>query len=54
MELAALVAEALLAGAQGTEILGGLWYNVVEELEVDTAGTSYHMLRSALSSCSST
>ena len=39
MELAARVAEALLAGAEGTEVLGGLWDGLVEELEVDAGRT---------------
>ena len=43
MELAALVAEALLAGAEGAEVLGGLGDGLVEELEVDAAGASYYM-----------
>jgi hypothetical protein len=38
MELAALIAEALLAGAESAEILGGLGDDVVEELKVDAAG----------------
>ena len=38
MELAALVPEALLAGAEGTEVLSCLWDDVVENLEVDAAG----------------
>lgn len=38
MELGALVAEALLAGAESAEVLGGLGDNIVEELEVDAAG----------------
>ena len=50
VEFAALVAEALLAGAEGTEVLGSLWDNVVEELEVDAAGALYHMPKS-VSSC---
>jgi len=37
VELAALVAEALLAGAERTEVLGGLGDDVVEELKVDAA-----------------
>ena len=37
MELGALEAEALLAGAESTEVLGGLGDDVVEELEDDTA-----------------
>ena len=37
MELAAGVAEALLAGAESTEVLSGLWNDIVEELEVDAA-----------------
>ena len=39
MELAARVAEALLAGAEGTEVLGGLWDGLVEELEIDAGRT---------------
>ena len=38
MELGALVAEALLAGAEGAEILDRLGDDIVEELEVDAAG----------------
>jgi len=38
VELAALVAEALLAGAESTEVLDGLRGHVVVELEVDAAG----------------
>ena len=38
MELAVGIAEALLAGAERAEVLDGLWDDVVEELEVDTAG----------------
>merc|ERR1712054_700544 len=37
VELAALVAEALLAGAKRTEVLGSLGDDVVEELKVDAA-----------------
>ena len=37
MELGASVAEALLASAQGTEVLGGLGDDIIEELEVDAA-----------------
>ena len=37
MELAAGVTEALLAGAEGTEVLDGPGDDVVEELEVDAA-----------------
>lgn len=37
VELATLVAEALLAGAERTEVLGGLGDDVVEELKVDAA-----------------
>ena len=37
MELAALVAEALLACAESTEVLGRLGDCLVEEIEVDTA-----------------
>jgi hypothetical protein len=49
VEFAALVAEALLAGAEGTEVLGSLWDNVVKELEVDATGALYHMPKSASS-----
>ena len=38
VELGARVAEALLARAEGTEVLGRLGDDVVEELEVDAAG----------------
>ena len=38
MELAALVSEALLAGAESTEVLGRLGDYIVVELEVDAAG----------------
>jgi hypothetical protein len=38
VELGAGVAEPLLAGAQGAEVLGRLGDDVVEELEVDAAG----------------
>lgn len=41
MELATLVAEALLAGAESTEVFGGLGDYIVEEVEVDTATLSY-------------
>jgi hypothetical protein len=34
----ALVAEALLAGAESAEVLSGLGDNVVVEIEVDAAG----------------
>ena len=37
MELGALVAKALLAGAESLEVLSGLGDDVVEELEVDAA-----------------
>lgn len=37
MEGGALVAEALLAGAESTEVLGGLGDNAVIEVEVDAA-----------------
>lgn len=39
VELAAGVAEALLAGAKRAEVLDGLWDYIVEQLEVDAAGT---------------
>jgi hypothetical protein len=38
VELGALVAEALLAGAESAEVFCGLWDNIVEEVEVDTTG----------------
>ena len=38
VELRALVAEALLAGAESTEVLGGLWDDVVVQVEVYSAG----------------
>lgn len=38
VELGAGVAEALLASAEGAEVLDGLGDDVVEELEVDAAG----------------
>ena len=38
MELAALVAEALLAGAESTEVLGGLWDGLIVKKEVYTTG----------------
>lgn len=38
VELAAGVAEALLAGAEGTEVLDGAGHDIIEELEVDAAG----------------
>lgn len=38
VELGASVAEALLASAKSAEVLGGLWDNIVEEVEVDAAG----------------
>jgi hypothetical protein len=38
VELGVLVAEALLAGAEGAEVLDRLGDDVVEELEVDAAG----------------
>lgn len=41
VELGAGVAEALLAGAEGTEVLDGLGDDIVEELEVDTAGAGW-------------
>jgi hypothetical protein len=41
VELAALVAEALLAGAKSTEVLCGLWDYIIVELEVDAAGLGY-------------
>jgi hypothetical protein len=40
MEGGALVAEALLAGAESTEVLGSLRDHVVVEVEVDPASVS--------------
>ena len=37
VEGGALVTEALLTGAEGAEVLGGLWDDVAEEVEVDAA-----------------
>ena len=37
VELGGLVAEALLAGAESTEVLSSLGHDVVEQLEVDPA-----------------
>lgn len=37
----ALVAEALLASAESTEVLGGLGNDVVEQLEVDATRLGY-------------
>lgn len=37
MEAGAGIAEALLAGAEGAEVLGGLGHDVVEEVELDAA-----------------
>ena len=41
VELGARVAEALLASAEGAEVLGRLGDDIVEELEVDAAGLGY-------------
>ena len=38
VELGPLISEALLFGAQSTEILGSLGNDIVEKLEVDAAG----------------
>lgn len=38
VERRASVAEALLAGAESTEVLSGLGDNIVEEVEVDATG----------------
>lgn len=38
MELGALVAEAFLASAEGTEVLGGLGDDFIVEGEIDSAG----------------
>lgn len=45
MELGAGVAEALLVGAEGTEVLNGLGDDVVEELEVDAAAAGCERMR---------
>ncbi len=37
VKFAALVAEALLAGAESTEVLSGLWDYIVVEVEVDAS-----------------
>lgn len=37
MELAAFVSEALLVGAESTEVLDGLWNHIVVEVEIDAA-----------------
>ena len=44
MELAALVAETLLASAESTEVLRSLWDYIVEEVEVDAATLSYRRI----------
>ncbi len=41
VELATLVAEAVLAGAESTEVLGGLGDDVIVEFEVDASSLSY-------------
>ena len=38
VELGTLIAEALLARSQSPEVLGGLWDDVVEKIEVDATG----------------
>lgn len=52
MELGARVAEALLAGAESTEVLDGLGDDIVVELEVDAAGAGCEREVSAWSSSS--
>jgi len=42
VELGSLVAEALLTGAQGTEILSRLGNDIIEELEIDATGLVLH------------
>ncbi len=37
MEFGSRIAEALLAGAKSTEVLGGLGNNIIVEVEVDAA-----------------
>ncbi len=41
VERGALIAEALLAGAEGTEVLGGLGDNVVKQVEANAALLDY-------------
>ena len=40
MEFRALIAEALLAGAESTEVFRGLRNDIVEELELDATALS--------------
>lgn len=47
VECRASVSEALLAGAESTEVLGSLWDNIVVELEVDTTRLLCERVRSA-------
>ena len=37
MERAAFVSESVLAGSELTEVLGGLWNNIIEQFEDDAA-----------------
>ena len=41
MELGALVAKALFAGAKSTEVLSGLGHDIVVKGEVDASGLGY-------------
>jgi hypothetical protein len=50
VELGASVAEALLAGAESAEVLGGLGNNIIEEGEVDAAAAGCERDWSALGS----
>jgi hypothetical protein len=52
MELGARIAEALLARAEGAEVLNGAGNHVVPQLEVDAAGLLYREEVSASSSSS--
>jgi hypothetical protein len=50
VELGASVAEALLAGAESAEVLGGLGDNIIVKSEVDAAAAGYEEDWSATSS----
>lgn len=41
MEPGTLITKAFLTSAQGTEVLGSLWYHIIVEEEVDTTGLLY-------------
>ena len=38
MELGTAIAKALLSGAEGTEVLGGLGHDIIVKCEVDATG----------------